>query len=268
MDPLLERLDRYLDAAPRAAVRTEEIGPFTLFVNEGRGWRYYARPRVGERNVLPRDVEAVLARQRELGQPRTLEWIVDLSPEVGEAARLLGLDVAEHPLLVLEDGVEPPPLVEGVAVRAVEDLEGLRLATAVAMVGFHAPGTDIGVDGPSAVAEAAARIDEDTLVFQLERARSGSTVTVLATLEGEPAASGSHNPVGDTTELVGIATVPALRRRGLGAAVTAALVADARARGLDPVFLSAGDDDVARVYERVGFRRVGRAGAATLEAGP
>jgi ribosomal protein S18 acetylase RimI-like enzyme len=268
VDPLLELLDRYLDAAPRAAVRTEEIGPFTLFVNEGRGWRYYARPRVGERNVLPRDVEAVLARQRELEQPRALEWVVDLTPEVGEAARTLGMHVVEHPLLVLEDEIELPPLADGAAVRVVEDLDGLRLATAVAMVGFGAPGTDVGSDGPSGVAEAAAGIDEDTLAFQLERARSGSTVTVLATLDGEPAASGSHNPVGDSTELVGIATVPALRRRGLGAAVTAALVADARARGLDTVFLSAGDDDVARVYERVGFRRVGRAGAATLEDGP
>ncbi|WP_220182837.1 hypothetical protein [Sphaerisporangium album] len=30
--------------------------------------------------------------------------------------------------------------------------------------------------------------------------------------------------------------------------VTAVLVADARARGIETVFLSAGDDDVARVY--------------------
>ena len=28
-----------------------------------------------------------------------------------------------------------------------------------------------------------------------------------------------------------------------------------------PVFLSAGSDDVARVYERVGFRRIGSAGS-------
>ena len=52
------------------------------------------------------------------------------------------------------------------------------------------------------------------------------------------------------------------RRRGLGAAVTAALVDDARRGGADIVFLSAGSDDIARVYGRLGFERVGTAGLA------
>ena len=70
---------------------------------------------------------------------------------------------------------------------------------------------------------------------------------------------GSHSPRGETTELAGIAVIPRARRRGLGAAITEALVADARARGITTVFLSAQDDAVARVYERVGFQRVGTA---------
>ena len=36
----------------------------------------------------------------------------------------------------------------------------------------------------------------------------------------------------------------------------------AAAAGVETVFLSAGDEDVARVYERVGFRRVGSVGEA------
>jgi hypothetical protein len=36
-------------------------------------------------------------------------------------------------------------------------------------------------------------------------------------------------------------------------------VGDARRRGVDTVFLSASSDDVARVYAKVGFRRVGTA---------
>jgi hypothetical protein len=43
----------------------------------------------------------------------------------------------------------------------------------------------------------------------------------------------------------------------LGAAVTALLVEDAGWRAAETVFLSAGDDAVARVYDRLGFRRVG-----------
>ena len=38
---------------------------------------------------------------------------------------------------------------------------------------------------------------------------------------------------------------------------------DARERGLETVFLSAQDDAVARIYERVGFERVGTACIAT-----
>ncbi|MFB7090564.1 GNAT family N-acetyltransferase [Streptomyces sp. NPDC056296] len=54
-------------------------------------------------------------------------------------------------------------------------------------------------------------------------------------------------------------TLPAARRRGLALTVTAALVADARSRGAATVFLSAGDNDVAQIYARLGFRTVGTA---------
>jgi len=59
--------------------------------------------------------------------------------------------------------------------------------------------------------------------------------------------------------LTGIAVLPRARRRGLGAAITHALVSDAKVRGVETLFLSARDDAVARVYERVGFVRVGTA---------
>ncbi|WJY43072.1 GNAT family N-acetyltransferase [Streptomyces sp. P9-2B-2] len=54
--------------------------------------------------------------------------------------------------------------------------------------------------------------------------------------------AGRHQPVGAVNEIVGVGTLPTARRRGLGLAVTAALVADARSRGVEPVFLSAGDE--------------------------
>jgi len=63
--------------------------------------------------------------------------------------------------------------------------------------------------------------------------------------------------------VVGVATLPVARRRGLGAAVAAGLAAHALGQGMATVFLSAQDDTVARVYERVGFRRVGTAGLAS-----
>jgi hypothetical protein len=40
---LLERLERYYDTVPRHSARTEEIGPFTLFVAT-EGFPFHARP--------------------------------------------------------------------------------------------------------------------------------------------------------------------------------------------------------------------------------
>ena len=75
-------------------------------------------------------------------------------------------------------------------------------------------------------------------------------------------AVGGYQHALGVAEIVGLATLPALRRRGLAAAVTARLAVLAAERGLATVFLSAQDDDVARVYERIGFTRIGTAGLA------
>ena len=54
-------------------------------------------------------------------------------------------------------------------------------------------------------------------------------------------------------------TLAAERGRGIGSAVTARLAEDARESGATLVVLSAADERVARLYERLGFRRVGTA---------
>ena len=69
------------------------------------------------------------------------------------------------------------------------------------------------------------------------------------------------------TELTGIAVLPAARARGVGAAITAALVADARHCDVETVFLSAGSPQVAAIYERGGFLPVGTACVAELSNG-
>jgi predicted GNAT family acetyltransferase len=65
--------------------------------------------------------------------------------------------------------------------------------------------------------------------------------------------------VGAVTEVVGVATLPSVRRQGLGAAVTGLLVEDALAHGAEIVFLSAGSEQIGSVYRRIGFRRVATA---------
>lgn len=85
-------------------------------------------------------------------------------------------------------------------------------------------------------------------------------------MDGEVVAVASTQAALGVAEVVGVATLPAYRRRGLGAAVTAAVVRTAVVAGATTVFLSAGDDDVARMYAGLGFARVGT--AVVAEAPP
>jgi predicted GNAT family acetyltransferase len=128
-------------------------------------------------------------------------------------------------------------------------------------VAFAEPGTDVGVAG---VAAAQTVVDRSpaSVAGQQQRLQSGRMVTVAAYVAGQPVGVGSHQPVGGVTEIVGMAVLPAHRRQGIAAAITSRLVEDALGRGINAVFLSAGDDNVARVYERVGFRRIATASIA------
>lgn len=264
---LLDAIDAYLDAVPRSAARAEDLGPFRLFVRETEGWPYYARPIPGKVDVTPEAVSAVRARQRELGIPETFEWVCDLVP-MEAAAAATGLSVLRHPLLVL-DRLEPAHLPEGFQVRWAREGAELAAAVAVAEVGFAHPGTARGPQGPDVAGRAQEGADPVLVSSMARRAAAGLTVVALVVdADGSAVATGAHQPVDGATEIVGVATLPSVRRRGLGAALTTILAADAADRGCDLVFLSAGSDEVARVYERAGFRRVGTAGAAEPPASP
>jgi ribosomal protein S18 acetylase RimI-like enzyme len=247
-DPLLAELETYYDAAPRPSARTEEIGPFTLFVpTDPDGYPYYARPRLGlDRPITSEDLGPVLERQEVLGLPRAIEWVHETTPSLLAAAREVpGMTVQESPLLVLRDAE---------ACRGREPEGRARILD---------PGdADLGATLGAVSAGFAGRDDvepKDT-VRRTRLIRQGLVVTAAAyDAQGRVVGGGSHAPRGRTTELAGIAVLPRARRQGLGEAVTSLLTRDACDRGLESIFLSAQDDAVARIYERVGFVRVGTA---------
>ena len=249
-DHLLADLERYYDEVPRAFARTEEIGPFTLFVTrDPAGWPYYARPRLGYAGgATVEDVEAVRARQRELGVPEAFEWVVDNAPDLGAVVAAAGIEPDDYPLMVLgerEQSARPP---DGIRLELLTadhpDLDRSRGA-----VGAAFGGTDVVEESASPA------------VLQ-ERVASGLLRMVGAFDDDGPVGGGSHSPRDGISELMGIGVLPRARQRGVGAAITAALVEDARALGVHTVFLSAGTDRVAEIYGRVGFDRVGTAGIA------
>jgi len=243
---LLQRIEAYFDAAPRPAADVEEVGPFTVFVSR-IPWRFYARPRRGlPGGVGVGDVRAVRARQRELGVREAFEWVAETSPSMAGACRAAGLAVEAVPLLAAPvDALRAAPPVAGAVGLRMLGADDAALPESqdvvdVAFGGVGGAGADVG--------------------FLRERIRHGITgVGVAEGPDGAVLGGGSHHPVGRVSELTGIGVLPAARRRGIGAALTALLAADARAAGATLLVLSAADDAVARLYERVGFRRVGTA---------
>lgn len=255
---VLPVLETYYDMAPRAHARTEEVGPFTLFLKQGAGWDYYARPRLGlTGEITPADVDAVRTRQRDLGVAENLEWVHETTPSLLAAVARSGppdhpvLSLAQCPLLVLP---ADPSLVRGSGRRVDADVtarvrpvgldDDLDHVFGVIHAGFE--GTD--------------KVTRRASTRQVALMREGLLSVVAAyDRHGNVVGGGSHSPRDGTTELTGIAVLPRARRRGIGAAITAALVDDALDRGVKTIFLSAQDDAVARVYQRVGFVRVGTA---------
>lgn len=255
---------------PRSGARGEDFGPLRLFVREGQGWPFYARPVLGWSGpVSAADVARVRSRQRELGVPESFEWVAETTPGLRAAAERTGLVVHEHPLMVLGSDVSTPlvpvPVVPGLAgsmvVRTVgPDDPVLPSALAVPHLAFADPGTGVGAAGLAELGEAVRkRADDGTVERAAARILAGLTCVAAAVDDGMALCAGQHQPVGAVSEIVGVGTLPTARRRGLALAVTAALIADARSRGVETVFLSAGDDDVARIYARLGFRRVATA---------
>ncbi|WP_051804478.1 GNAT family N-acetyltransferase [Streptomyces griseus] len=255
MARVLNRIEAYYDAVPRSSARAEDFGPLTFFVREGAdGWPFYARPVLGHAGpVTVEDVERVRARQRELGLPEAFEWVAETTPGLRAAVEASGLVVHEHPLMVLEGEPLPVPEPSGAVVRTVgADDPGLPAAVAAPYAAFGATA------GPGDARRVA------------ERVAAGLTVLVGAfgAEGGEGLAGGQVQPVGGVAEVVGVGTRPEARRRGLGLAVTAALVAEARAAGTEVVFLTASDADVERLYARLGFRTVATALIAEAPEAP
>ncbi|ADL47931.1 MULTISPECIES: GNAT family N-acetyltransferase [Micromonospora] len=264
---VLDRLERFYDAVPRDGARTEDYGALVLFVRDGDGWPFYARPRIDatERPTLA-DVTAVRARQRELGLPEAFEWVHEHQPDLLAVARSAGLSVLEAPLMLLEPERLPDPgTFSDVPVRVLDPGDpgfaaDIALRRAVAAVGFANGGTARGDAGPAERDAALAQLDVAALEEEATRVADGRRISVLAeTLDEGALASGMAMRVDDVAEIAGVATLPSARQRGLGAAVTATLARELRAAGTDLIFLSAGSEDIARVYLRVGFRRIGTA---------
>lgn len=267
---VLDRIDAYCDAVPRSAATVEVVGSFTVFLGTG-AWSYYVRPTRGMQPVAA-DLVAALRRQADAGQVPSLEWIEERrstrSP-LAACASAAGLEVALQPLMLFARLAPPTPAAppgSSPDLRMVDaDEDGLAAMLAVQSIGFGAGGTDVRPEIANELDDAAAAKSVEELELVRRRIRGGhSALAVAEDDEHRPLSVGMHQPVGVVSEIVGIATLPFARRRGLGGAVARFLAEDAMSRGAEVVFLSAASGEVQQIYERVGFVVIGHAGVASV----
>lgn len=273
---VIDRCDTYLDAAPRTNADTVEVSGFTLFLSRS-AWPYYARPsRVpgSARDVTLDDVRAAVDEQDARGLTPAFEWIDECAPSMFDAVNEAGLEAHRYPLLILRERVRVAA-AQGLTVRLQSpDDPTIAASRALLDVAFRNDGTEIGEASTEARDQVIAERDPALDEHLRRRIAAGYTLSAVAEdADAGPVGSGAHQPVRDlidgqgsnfsASEVVGVGTLPAWRRRGIGAALTALLVSDAIERfGCDLILLTASDDAVARVYESVGFERVGYAGQA------
>ncbi len=259
MDSVLARIDGFCDAVPRRWATATDDGPLRLFTRDGPGWTFYARPVPGGSPITASDVDRMRALQRGLRVPEAFEWVLDASPTMADAAAAVGLPVRVCSLLVLDGIPASAPVPDRYEARLLGPLDGDLPATAHAVGAVAAAA--FGAPIPRPLTGAAVNVLRSDLA-------TGAVARALVTGPDGPVAAGSAQRAGNVVELVGIGTATAERGRGLGAAVTALLAGAARDAGAELVFLAAADDAASRVYERVGFWRVGECGIAEPAPSP
>jgi GNAT superfamily N-acetyltransferase len=247
----IARLQAYLRESARQRYEAVAVPPFTLFFHPAEAAPHFNyaipdEPAGGDlRAPLAELRQAFTGRSR---QPR-FEFIADFAPDLAPALQAAGFVEESRAILMIctPETYRPAPEVPGLTVTILD--ENTSLTDVGAVMAVQHEGFSMTPRAPVSDEEAA-----DFLKWL------AGTTFFLARLAGEPVSAGSLiAPLDGLAEVAGIATLSAYRRRGIAAVITDYALRTAFARGVEIALLTAGDEPAGRVYERVGFRRVGMA---------
>jgi hypothetical protein len=190
----------------------------------------------------PRDPQGTLARARAFFEQRGQAWDLIAAGETAEAiasaADLMGLVPGERrPGMLLAPLEGTPPAVPGLVVREVRDRAGLETFIVTSAAGFGG--------------------GEETfrLLYQPGVLQSPGLTLYVGELDGVPVATAVRVSGYGIAGIGGVSTVPAARRRGIGAAITWRAALDGLAEGCDASFLGASEMGYG-VYAQMGYRHV------------
>jgi ribosomal protein S18 acetylase RimI-like enzyme len=249
-----DRLEGYLRRAVGSGRETVKTPPFVIFLDPQDPLRFfnYARPLesiTGDLELLRARLTEPLAALRAVfvSRQRTprFEYVEEFAPDLAAVLDDAGLtQEGRYPLLVCDaESYRVAPRVRGLEIQLLTvDSCGtdLRDFVVVERYGFG-----------HRVTEEVTEVDCEDLRDEMRR----GSLALLARLDGQSVGIASCTvPLDGLTELTGIATLPEYRRRGVATAITAAAAHAAFGYGVDAAFLTAGDEQAGRVYQRVGFR--------------
>ncbi|MBE3010834.1 GNAT family N-acetyltransferase [Microbispora sp. NEAU-D428] len=239
------RVHAYLRSA--AGTRARRVGPFVIRFDEhdDAPWFNYAVP---DDDVVPTadEVAALVAAFRERARTPRLEYVPEAAPKLEDALLAAGFTAeGRFPLLVCPpDEVVDAPLDASVRLTLVTDDQDLWQVARVTNEAFEVPETT----------------EHDVARSRRVLDRGGLVAAAVDAVTGEFVGAGEiGGPHEGTAEVAGIAVRSSHRRRGIGGAVTALLTRAGRDAGITLPFLTPADDGAARVYARVGYRKVGEA---------
>jgi ribosomal protein S18 acetylase RimI-like enzyme len=218
------------------------VGPFVVRYDEGWSNPYgnYAIPDDGA-EPTEQDVRALIEAFRDRDRKPRLEFQPSRMPKVEAVLLECGFEIEGRPPIMAcpPENLTVPKPVPGLELsepRTDEELFALASIQHYAFGEQGEPTTDS--------------------ISGLRRTILNGGIAVLARLGGEPAGGGScSSPVDGLTEIGGVAVDARLRRRGIGAAVSAHLTALAYQRGLQFVWLEPADETVERIYASIGYLR-------------
>jgi ribosomal protein S18 acetylase RimI-like enzyme len=171
------------------------------------------------------------------GLPHCLQARPDVAERLHDQAAARDMKPDESiPLMVLEDpqALATDRAAAALSIRELEPSEASAHAR-LAAAGFEAPAEPfLQLVTPSALA-------------------APGTRCYLGEVDGEPVTTGLGLTLGSSVGIFNIATPPAHRRCGYGAAVTARAVADGLGEGADWAWLQSSEAGY-QLYERLGFR--------------
>jgi ribosomal protein S18 acetylase RimI-like enzyme len=259
LESLEAKVNGYLHGNARTRAANEACGPFHIGFDAGNANPFlnYAVPEAGA-VVTAADVEALEAAFAKRARTPRLEFAPGGAPGVEEALLAAGFEAQQRLPFMLVTAAElvGPAELDGIEVVMLdksatdEELRGVALAQREAFGDSDEPQDD--ADFSDDVAGMRATVESGKFVV-LARGAAGSAAAGVAMAGG-----GSGPAIAGTTEIGGIATRPAFRRRGAGAAVTAALSRHLlEVVGLDCVWLSPAGPDQERLYASIGYRSLG-----------